>query len=107
MMEINSVFADSQTMVLDEYVQVSRRIRKAGRGAHVSPPTDRKNSSASNSSANFATLEPRTVPTKTIPTTPGAKIGKEGGNAGLNQAPSIAPQERPELQQKGKETKAL
>ncbi len=56
---------------------------------------------------NFATLEPRTVSTKTIPTTPGAEIGKEGGNAGSNQAPPIAPQERPELQQKGKETKAL
>jgi hypothetical protein len=82
MMEIDSVFADSQTTELDEYVQVSRRIRKARRGAHVSPPTDRKNSSAPNGSANFATLEPRTVSTKTIPTTPGAEIGKEGGNAG-------------------------
>jgi hypothetical protein len=90
MMEICSVTTDPQTTGLDEFVQVSRRIRKAEHGAHASSPTDRKGSPTTNGSLDFASPELGAASTKPISTTLGEEIGKEGGNAGSNQATSIA-----------------
>jgi len=90
MMEICSVVADSQTTGLDEFVLVSRRIRKAGRGAHVSSPTDRKCSLTANSSLDFASPELYAAPTKLISPTLGEEIGKEGGNVGSDQVTLVA-----------------
>jgi hypothetical protein len=106
-MEICSATADSQTTGLDEFVLVSRRIRKAGRGAHASSPTDRKCSPIANDSLDFASPELCAAPAKLISPTLGEEIGKEGGNAGSNQATSVASQDRSRLQQQGKEAKAL
>ncbi len=102
MMEICSATADSQTTGLDEFVLVSRRIRKAGRGAHASSPTDRKCSPTTNGSLDFASPELCAAPAKL-----GEEIGKEGRNAGSDQATSVASQDRSRLQQQGKEAKAL
>jgi hypothetical protein len=107
MMEICSATIDPQTTGLDEFVQVSRRIRKAGQGAHATSPMDRKVSLTSNGSLDFASLELGVASTKPISTTLGEEIGKEGGNVGSNQATSIASQDRSRTQQQGKEAKAL
>ncbi len=107
MMEICSATADPQTTGLDEFVQFSRRIRKAGRGAHASSPTDRKCSSTPNGSLDFASPELGTTSTKLIASTLGEEIGKEGGNVGSNQVTPIASQDRSKLQQQGKEAKTL
>jgi len=56
---------------------------------------------------DFASLELYAVPAKLISPTLGEEIGKEGGNAGLDQATSVASQDRSRLQQQGKEAKAL
>ncbi|CAK9266648.1 unnamed protein product [Sphagnum jensenii] len=106
-MEICSASADSQTTGLDEFVLVSRRTRKAGRGAHASSPTVRKCSPAANGSLDFASPELCAAPAKLISPTLGEEIGKEGGNAGSDQATSVASQDRSRLQQQGKEAKAL
>jgi hypothetical protein len=106
MMEISSATADPQTTGLDEFVQVSRRIRKAGRGAHISSPTDKKSSPIANGSLDFASPKFGAASTKSISTTLGEEIGKEGRNAGSNQATSIASQDCSRLQQQGKEAKA-
>ncbi|CAN5968669.1 unnamed protein product [Sphagnum jensenii] len=107
MMDICSATADSQTTGLDEFVLVSRRTRKAGRGAHASSPTVRKCSLAANDSLDFASLELCAAPAKLISPTLGEEIGKEGGNAGSNQATSVASQDCSRLQQQSKEAKAL
>jgi hypothetical protein len=107
MMEICSITADPQITGLNEFVQVSRRIRKAGQGAHTSSPTDRKGSPNANGSLDFASLELDVAPPKPISTTPGVEIDKEGGNADSKQATSIASQDCSRTQQQGKETKVL
>jgi hypothetical protein len=107
MMEICSATADSQTTRLDEFVLVSRRIRKAGRGAHASSPTNRKCSPTANGFLDFASPELCATPAKLISPILGEEIGKEGGNAGSNQATLVASQDRSRLQQQGKEAKAL
>jgi hypothetical protein len=84
MMEICSATADPQTTGLDEFVQVSQRIRKVGRGAHASSPTDRKCSPTANSSLDFASPELCAAPVKLIAPALGKEIGKEGGKAGSN-----------------------
>jgi hypothetical protein len=56
---------------------------------------------------DFALPELVAASTKRISTTPGVEIDKEGGNAGSNQATSIASQDRSRTQQQGKEAKAL
>ncbi len=106
-MEICSATANPQTTGLDEFVQVSRRIRKAGQGTHASSPTDRKVSPTTNGSLDFASLELGATSTKPISTALGEEISKEGGNAGSNQAISIASQDHSRTQQQGKEAKAL
>jgi hypothetical protein len=99
MMEICSTTANPQSTGLDEFIQFSRRIRKAGQGAHASSPTDRKVSPTTNSSLDFASPELGAASTKPISTTMGEEIGKEGGNVGSNQATSIASQDRSRIQQ--------
>ncbi len=114
-MEICSATADSQTTGLDEFVLVSRRIRKAGRGTHISSPTDKKCSPTANGSLDFASPEPLdfaspelcATSAKLISPALGVEIGKEGGNAGSDQATSVASQDCSRLQQQGKEAKAL
>jgi len=63
MMDLCSEAADHQSSRLDEFVLVSRRIRKAGWGAHASSPTVRKSSPTANGSFvlhrwSFAKLPP-------------------------------------------------
>jgi hypothetical protein len=48
MMDLCSEAADHQSSRFDEFVLVSRKIRKARRGAHASSPTVRKNSPTAN-----------------------------------------------------------
>jgi hypothetical protein len=93
MMEICSATVDSQTTGLDEFVLVSRRTRKAGCGAHASSPTVRKCSPIANGSLDFASPELYAAPAKLISPTLGEEIGKEGGNAGSDQATSVGSQD--------------
>jgi hypothetical protein len=93
MMDLCPVATDQQNSKFDEFVQVSRRIRKAGCGAHVPSPTIRKSSSTTNGSFVFASPKYREVPPKLISPFSGDAIGKEGGIANSVQAFSGAPQD--------------
>jgi hypothetical protein len=106
MMDLCPVTADQQNSKLDEFVLVSRRIRKAGRGVHVPSPTVRKSSPTANGSLVFASSEYREAPPKLISPFSGDAIGKEGGIANWVQAFSGAPQDLSRLQLQGKEAQA-
>jgi hypothetical protein len=56
---------------------------------------------------DFASPELGAASTKPISTTLGEEISKERGNAGSNQAISIASQDRSRTQQQGKEVKVF
>jgi hypothetical protein len=86
MMDICPVVADHQSSKLDEFVMVSRRIRKAGRNARASSPTVGKSPTTANGSFVFASLEWREAPFKFISPLSGDAIGKEGGIASSMQA---------------------
>ncbi|CAM6022743.1 unnamed protein product [Sphagnum balticum] len=106
MMEFCPVAADQQATRLDEFVLVSRKTRKAKRGAHASSPMDRKSPPTANGSFAFASPEFREAPSKLISFSSGDAIGKEGGSASSIQAILVAFQDRSRLQQKGKEAQA-
>jgi hypothetical protein len=99
MMDLCPVAADHQSSKLDEFVLVSRRIRKAGRDAHASSPTVGKNSPTANGSFVFASPELREAPSKLTSPFSGDVIGKEGRIASSVQAVSVAFQDhsRPQL----------
>jgi hypothetical protein len=105
-MDLCPVATNHQSSKLDEFVLVSRRIRKAGCNAHTSSPTVGKNSTTANGSFVFASLELHEAPSK--PTSPlsGDAIGKEGRIASSFQAISVAFQDHSRLQPQGKEAQA-
>jgi len=78
MMDPCLVATDHQSSKLDEFVLVSRRIRKAGRDAHSSSPTVGKSSPTANNSFVFASPELREAPSKLASPLSGDAIGKEG-----------------------------
>jgi len=106
MMDLCPDAADHQNSKLDEFVLVSRRIRKAGRGASASSPTDRKSSPTANSSFVFTSPEYREAPSKLISPSSRDAIGKEGKIVSSVQAFSIASQDLSRLQLQGKEAQA-
>jgi hypothetical protein len=106
MMDLCPVAAYHQNSKLDEFILVSRRIRKAGRGAHASSPTDRKSSPTANGSFVFTSPEYHESPSKLISPFSRDAIGKEGGTASSFQAFSVAPQDLSRLQPQGKEAQA-
>jgi hypothetical protein len=77
-MDLCPVAADHQSSKLDEFILVSRRIRKAGRDAHVSSPTIGKNLMMANGSFVFALPKLREAPSKLTSLLSGDAIGKEG-----------------------------
>jgi hypothetical protein len=93
MMDLCPVAVDQQNLKLDEFVLVSRRIRKAGCGAHASSPTDRKSSPIANGSFVFASPKYHEAPSKLISPFSRDAIGKEGRIASLVQAVSVASQD--------------
>jgi hypothetical protein len=103
MMDLCPDAVDHQNSKLDEFVLVSRRIRKAGRGAFVSFPTNRKSSPTTNGSFVFASPEFREAPFKLISPSSGDAIGTEGKIASSVQAFSNTPQDLSRLQLQGKE----
>jgi hypothetical protein len=107
MMDLCPVAADHQSLKLDEFVLVSRRIRKAGRDAHASFPTVGKSSPTANGSFVFASPELRKAPFKLTSPLLGEAIGKEGRIASSIQAILVAFQDHSRLQSQGKEAKAL
>jgi len=106
MMDLCPVAVDHQSSKLDEFVLVSRRIRKAGHDAHASSPTVGKSSSTANGSFVFASPELREAPSKLTSPLSGEAIGKEGRIASSIQAISVAFQDHSRLQSQGKEAKA-
>jgi hypothetical protein len=106
MMDLCPVAGDHQSSKLDEFVLVSRRIRKAGRDAHASSPTVGKSSSTANGSFVFALPELREAPSKLTSPLSGDAIGKEGRIASSFQAISVAFQDHSRLQLQGKEAQA-
>jgi len=106
MMDLCPVAADQQSSKLDEFFLVSRRIRKAGCGAHFPSPTVRKSSPTANGSFVFALPEYRQAPPKLISPFSGDAIGKERGIANSVQAFLGAPQDLSRLQLQGKEAQA-
>jgi len=98
--------ANHQSSKLDEFVLVSRRIRKAGRGAYSSSPTVRKSSPTANGSFVFASPEFREAPSKLSPPFPGGAIGKERGIASSFQPISTTFPDQSRLQNQGKEAQA-
>jgi len=90
MMDLCPVAADHQSSKLDEFVLVSRRIRKAGRNAHVSSPMVGKNSTTANGSFAFASPELREAPSKLTAPLSGDAIGKEGRIVSSSQVVSVA-----------------
>ncbi|CAN5957277.1 unnamed protein product [Sphagnum jensenii] len=98
--------ANHQSSKLDEFVLVSRRIRKAGRGAYSSSPTVRKNSPTANGSLVFASPEFREAPSKLSAPFPGGAIGKERGIASSFQAILTTFSDQSRLQNQGKEAQA-
>jgi hypothetical protein len=107
MMDLCPVAADQQSSKLDEFVLVSRRIKKAGRGAHAPSPTVRKSSSTANGSFVFASPEFHEAPSKLTPPLYGETIGKEGRIASSVQAVSAALQDHSRFQLQGKEAQAF
>jgi hypothetical protein len=91
MMDLCSEATDHQSSRLDEFVLVSRRIKKAGRGAHVSSPTVRKSSPTANGSFVFASPEFREAPSKPIHFLSKDEGSKEGRIANFDQAFSAPP----------------
>jgi hypothetical protein len=91
MMDLCPDAANQQSSKLDEFVMISRRIKKAGRNAHASPPTGRKNPPTANGSFDFASPEPREAPSKPIFTSSEETIGNKGTIASSDQAFSNAP----------------
>ncbi len=109
MMDLRPDAADQQSSKLDEFILVSRRIKKAGRGALTFSPTVRKSSPTANGSFVFASPEFREAPSKltTPPPPAGEPLSKEGGTASSVQAFSAALQDHSRLQLQGKEAQAL
>jgi hypothetical protein len=103
MMDLCPDVVDHQNSKLDEFVLVFKRIKKAGRGAFVSSPTDRKSSPTTNSSFVFASPEFRETPFKLISPSFGDAIGTEGKIVSSVQAFSDTPQDLSRLQLQGKE----
>jgi hypothetical protein len=97
---------DQQSSKLDEFVLVSRRIRKAGHGVHASSPTIRKSSPTANGSFVFASPEFHEAPSKLSFPLSGDTIGKEGRIASSVQAVSVAFEDHSRLQLQGKEAEA-
>jgi hypothetical protein len=106
MMDICPVAADHQSSKLDEFVLVSRRIRKAGRNARASSPTVGKSSTTANGSFVFASPELREAPSKLTSPLSRDAIGKERGIVSSLQAFSVAFQDVSRLQPQGKEAQA-
>jgi hypothetical protein len=106
MMDICPVAADHQSSKFDEFVLVSRRIRKAGRNARASSPMVGKSSTTANGSFVFALPELREAPSKLTSPVSGDATGKEGGIASSLQAFSAAFQDVSRLQPQGKEAQA-
>ncbi len=106
MMDLCPVAADHQSLKLDEFVLVSRKIRKVGRDAHASFPTVGKSSPTANGSFVFASPEFREAPSKLTSPLSGDVIGKEGRIASSFQAVSVAFHDHPRLQSQGKEAQA-
>jgi hypothetical protein len=109
MMDLCHVATNQQNLKLDEFVLIlliSRRIKKAGRGAHASSPTDRKSSPTANGSFVFASPEFREAPSKLISPFFGDAIDKEGRTVSSVQAFSVASQDLSRLQLQGKEAQA-
>jgi len=106
MMDLCPHAADQQNSKLDEFVLVFRRIRKAGRGAHASSPTNRKSSSTTNGSFVFASPKYREAPSKLISPFSGDAIGKEGKIASSIQVFSVTSWDLSRLQLQGKEAQA-
>jgi len=79
MMDLCPVAVDQQNSKFDEFILVSKRIRKPGCGAHVPSPTVRKSSPTANGSFVFASSEYREAPPKLISPFSGDAISKEGG----------------------------
>jgi len=105
-MDLCPVAANHQSSKLDEFVLVSRRIRKAGRNAHASSPTVGKSSTTANDSFVFASPELHEAPSKLTSPLFGDAIGKEGRIASSFQAVSIAFHDHSRLQMQGKEAQA-
>ncbi len=120
-MEISSDVADSQTAKLDEFVLVAHRIKKLGRGAwpglskfklslrkgghtRISSLTSGKNSLTANGYFISASPELDEAPASTISPHPEETIHEEGRIASLNQAISVALQDRMGSQQASEET---
>jgi hypothetical protein len=97
MMDLCPDAANQQSSKLDEFVLISRRIKKAGRSAHASSLTDRKNSPTTNGSFDFASPESREAPSKLISPSFGEAIGIKGTIASSDQAFSAAPQDLSKL----------
>jgi len=106
MMDICPVAADHQSSKLDEFVLVSRRIKKARRNARASSPTVGKSSTMANGSFVFASLELREAPSKLTSPLSGDVIGKEGGIVSSLQGFSATFQDVSRLQPQGKEAQA-
>jgi hypothetical protein len=106
MMDLGSEAAIQQSSKLDEFVLVSRRIRKAGRGAHASSPTVRKSSPTANGSFAFASPEFREAPSKLSPSLSEDEGSKEGRIANSDQAFSAPSRDQSRLQRPSKEEKA-
>ncbi|CAM6073525.1 unnamed protein product [Sphagnum tenellum] len=106
MMDLCPVAADQQNSKLNEFVLVSRRIRKAGRGAQASSPTVRKSSSIANGFLVFASPEYREALPKLISPFSGDAIGKEGRIASSVHAFLVASQDLSKLQLQGTEAQA-
>jgi hypothetical protein len=106
MMDLCPDVANQQSSKLDEFVLVSRRIKKAGRNAHASSPTDRKNSPTANGSFAYASPESRKAPSKLISPFSEETIDNKRTIASSDQAFLTAPQDLSKFQAKGKEAKA-
>jgi hypothetical protein len=94
MMDLCSEAADHQSLGLDEFVLVSRRIRKAGWGAHASSPTIRKSSPTANGSFVFASPDFREAPSKLTHFLSEDEGSKEGRIANSDQAFSVPPRDQ-------------
>jgi hypothetical protein len=106
MMDLCPVAADYQSSKLDEFVLVSRRIRKVGRNAHISSPTVGKSSTTANGSFAFASPELHEAPSKLTSPLSREAIGKEGRIASSFKAVLVVFLDHLSLQPQGKEAQA-
>jgi hypothetical protein len=97
MMDPRPDAVDQQSSKLDEFVLVSRRIKKAGRGALTFSPTVRKSSPTANGSFVFASPEFRKAPSKLTAPPAGEPLSKEGGTTSSVQAFSAVLQDHSRL----------